>query len=273
MMATRKILPGAFGILSATIDIPDQEIKKEVDIIVVSNDKQNPTLTIQLEADAKRLWTLSPQRNIVFKNMLVGAKDIKRIWLNNIRKEPFNIISANIKNPDISVSFDNAQDRGYPIDIQYKPNNTTNGALDNLIIKTDHPLSSTLTIPIYTQADGLISYSPDRIYFGTIKDDKPITRKITIELSEKIGIKRLNVKNIVSKPPFVSLKNIDRQSEGSLILKVEYQPQIKRGYISGKIYIETNIEKNCESILPYSALQIEYGTGQSVNNGTDALYE
>jgi hypothetical protein len=148
---------------------------------------------------------------------------------------------------------------GYKLNIEIKPGLPLGRFVDELLIETDHPLGSKLTIPIGGNVTGPISVVPPGVRLPHVAGRLGSSRELKLQVRGK----RATSFDVLHKPEQieVAIKPKDPTSEqGTYLLVVTVPRGTSAGRIDDEIILKTDHPKAGEIKIPVSIFVSNTGT-------------
>lgn len=252
VVSNKSIAAGATGAISVTMSTAVPGVMHKT-ATVVTNDPKHKETILDIRANVRDIWQWTPKSTFQFRDVPFNTKVESELTLTNIESEPFSIVGYKVSRPEFSVEHAQAGEDKATVKVKFESNALKETITDQLEIRTDNPNQPIIRITMYAQVVGNIKYDRQRIYFGSIKTGETITREMVAHYMAD-GSDSFEIKSISSKDGMVSGEVIGKTDDGGVRMQFTFTAPAKPGYHNGEVFIETNVDTEKLSVMPYSAL-------------------
>lgn len=243
LLNTDEIPVGGTEVIEVTLDVPRTNGKVEETIYVRTNHPQYSKFELTLLGYARVPVVADPSHVIIGKTQLAQLQEVS---VNLKIRDPSDIAEVEIiditpSSSHIDVVFESLSpsiEGGKKLTVALHPELPVGNLRESLDVKyTYQSREINLNIPILGEIVGDFHVSPQRLFFGLIKTNKQLSRKITVSRMEGIDRKVLSVKADSSA---IGAKILEKKERRIIIGVTIDPPSLSEGEFHNTITINTN---------------------------------
>lgn len=252
VVSNKSIAASATGAISVTMSTSVPGIMHKT-ATVVTNDPKKKEIILDIRANVRDIWQWTPKTAFQFKEIPFRSSDEIELTLTNIESEAFTIEGYKVSRPEFIVEHSKIDDNKAKIKVIFESGIIKETVTDTLEIRTDNPHQPIIRATLFAQVIGNIKYDRQRLYFGSIQAGETVTREMIAHYVAN-DLDEFNITNINTKDGMVTGKVDGKTDDGGIRIIFTFTAPDKPGYHNGEVMIETNVETEKVSIVPYSAL-------------------
>ncbi len=233
---------GASGRVTAVVDVTTFVGPIAKYLRVVTNDRQNPELTLAIKAEVRPQVQIDP--GYVRFLTVVGAAaeradqtiwavDIPNFEIRRVRS-PYPFVEARARQATEEEESSSGQGKQWIVEVALAPNAPIGPMADHLEIETNHPDRPVVRIPVSGFVRPVLAASPPFVDFGQREVTGPVHASIQIK---NFGEEQVEILGFTS-----DLPEIDGRVEPDghdFYLYLTLSPGLPKGDFTGKVVVET----------------------------------
>ncbi|MDX1643727.1 MAG: DUF1573 domain-containing protein [Thermoanaerobaculia bacterium] len=240
------IPPGASGRITAVMDVTAFVGPIAKYLRVVTNDRQNPELTLAIKAEVRPQVRIDPGYVRFLTVVGAGAERADQtIWADDIPnfeihgvRSPYPFVEARARPATEEEESASGQGRQWIVEVALAPDAPVGPMADHLEIRTNHPDRSVMRIPVSGFVRPVLAASPPLVDFGQREVSGPVHASIQIK---NFGEEAVEILGLTS-----DLPGLDGRVEPDghdFYLYLTLSPGLPKGDFSGKVVVETTSER------------------------------
>ena len=234
--------PGSSGEITAVVDVTTFVGPIVKYLKVVTNDRQNPELTLGVKAEVRPQVQVYP--GYVRFLTVVGAETEpadQTVWAADIpnfeilkARSPYRFVRVRAREASEEERRSEGQGKQWRVEVALAPNAPVGPLADHIELETNHPDRPVIRIPVSGFVRPVLAASPPFVDFGRRELTEPIRASVQIKnfSEEKIEIVRVSA----------DLPEIEGRVEpdgADFYLFLTLNPGLRKGKFTGKVLVET----------------------------------
>jgi hypothetical protein len=174
----REIQPGGEGWIKAKLDTEDFSGPVSKSILIMTNDPDEPTVTVVIKADVQPYIEILPRPLIRFNTVKHEQMDQRVVVVAAEEDRDFTVtgVDSNVPYLDVRVRKLEGEDRRrqrsgtqYEVSLSLTEDAPVGPVSAQLTVHTDHPNAREVPIKVYGVIRALLHVTPPQIQFGTVE--------------------------------------------------------------------------------------------------------
>jgi hypothetical protein len=248
--------PGEKGELTFTLNIPPNRIKLEKQIVVASNDPENPKVSLTIKADHQPLYEYAPMMLNV--NVHQGATTNVVVEVKRTDGQKLVVSKITTKEGWITAKTEPAEppsDAAARIVVNLKAGGDPRRVGDWVHVHTDNPDKPAFSVFANVRVTGDVVWEPDAIVWSINdpelvrqqRQEAMITRRLSVTAA--VSEPKLAVSNLQSTLPGVGLEVVPGEA-GKPCMIVAKLNDVPSQTVSGTLTFETNLTNQSKVQVP-----------------------
>jgi hypothetical protein len=232
----KEIAPGATGKIKAKLDTKDFSGPISKSILVMTDDPQDPTVTLVIKADVRPFVEILPRPLVRFNAVqhepmsqtfiVVGADPEKAVTVTGVDSSvPFIKTSVRVLEGDELVKGKSKLQ--YEVSLTLDPEAPVGPVNAVLTVNTDQKEASQVPVKVYGVISSLIHVTPTQVQFGSV-EAKTLPGRNLIVVNNRTDGSRIEIKGAsVNDPAFkaeVSTIEEGRRFQVTVVIKADADP-------------------------------------------------
>ncbi len=240
----REIPAGGEGWLKAKLDTSDFSGPVSKSILVMTNDPQDPTVTVVIKATVRPFIEVLPrplirfnaikQEDMVQKVTLVSGDDERDFTVTKVESNvPY--LEAEARKLGKEELLSGRPDTQYEISLSLAEDAPVGPVNAQLAVHTDHPKAPTVTIKVYGVIRALLHVTPPQVQFGTVEAKANPGRNVIVVNNRSDGATTVVTSAAVNDPAFeakVSTIEEGRRYQVTVTIKGDAEPGVKEAVLT-----------------------------------------
>jgi hypothetical protein len=257
----REIAAGGEGWLKAKLDTSDFSGPLSKSILIMTNDPQDPTVTVVIKATVKPFIEVLPRPLIRF-NAIKHEDMVQTVRVvSGDEERGFQITKVDSNVPYLEASarklgedelLSGRADTQYEISLSLAEDAPVGPVNAQLTVSTDHPKAPTVTIKVYGVIRALLHVTPPQVQFGTVEAKAKPGRNVIVVNNRSDGGATVLTSAAVNDPAFeakVSTIEEGRRYQVTVTVKGDAEPGVKDAVLT----VETTDTAFPELMVPVRA--------------------
>ena len=237
-LSTDKIAAGGTASLQLTIEPPAIEELVEEEVLVYSNDPDQPLSKIRVHGTVGTAIRLFPQPafpvGFVHRSQLAGLQ-VPSVQLVAVDGAPLGQVSTIVSHPSIRAEIRRGDYSAYEVIIKIDDTIPLGPIKETVTIRTEHPAVPQINIPVLGTIEGDLDQRGRRIDFGLIKEGRPAS--VTFMLTNR-GTREIEITRTDVHLPVPAEAQVTREGNAfRLVLRISSAPAFTQ--LSGQVELHT----------------------------------
>ena len=252
ILTQEEILPGKTGEVSSVLKVPSENRRIQENILIHTNDPIQNTLKLTLKGEAYLPLTTFPELLAVGTHKPLEKPLINRVSLH--LQEGVKIIGVRTDSKHMKATLYTDQDIPM-INLQLLKTLPVGKFSQNLLVDYEYKgEKATHNVYIYGDIVGDLHVTPNRLFFGLVKDKPSFSKTITVAARDK---QPFEITAMESTTKAVNVTLTKEENEIHYQLTTTISPEAKAGEVSGEIVIHTSSSAQPTVRVPFFGIIAE----------------
>jgi len=256
LLSSSSLAPGESGILEVAFSPGGRKGKTTYSLTLDTNDPVNPSVTIEIEAEARPFFTATPNP-IVFdlgageqeKTVRLVPLDDSTLSIGSVYPST-GLLSATVTKPDAGIEDDGCL-KAALIVLALADANIQPPREETLTIFLKEPPGAAFTIPVFLKRTTHISVQPPVIALGILARGKTAGKVVRIQGDGSLDVRSLKA---TATADFINVIFLNADSSTERMCRVEIDKSAPAGFANGEIVLRVEAEGPIIASIPVFGL-------------------
>jgi len=247
--ADKVIKPGQTGKVKTKLETKDFKGPITKDIIVISNDPENPQFKLFIKATIRVVVDVLPDINLRFVKLRKDTGKVQRILVTEEEGFEFKVLNYESTKPYIKLQWapvpedkinPQYKNKQYEITALIGPEAPVGMVNEKITVFTNSKMVPKIELKVLGLVRPEIQVTPPKLELGTIEGTPDFKRMIRIK--DNSGTQKFEILSVQSSIPFFTTSQEVIKAGEDYNLNVMFSKEPPKGNFEGKLIVKTNSE-------------------------------